>query len=114
MMKALSFPLAVLLSSGFASAEIRESVVEYEDGDVTLEGFLAYDDAVKGGRPGVLVVHQWTGLRITKRVGRGSWRSWDTRCLHWISTGRGSGRIGRRRLNLRGYTKVTVRFTGGG
>jgi len=29
---------------------------------VTLQGYLAYDDAIKGKRPGVLIVHQWTGI----------------------------------------------------
>ncbi len=43
-------------------AEIRTEVVEYKDGDVTLEGFVAWDSAKAGKLPGVLVVHQWTGL----------------------------------------------------
>lgn len=42
-------------------AEIRTEIVEYRDGDVTLEGFVAWDDA-RTGAPGVLVVHQWMGL----------------------------------------------------
>jgi dienelactone hydrolase len=45
-----------------ASAEIRTKVVEYSQGKTALEGYLAWDDAVKGPRPGVLVVHEWTGL----------------------------------------------------
>jgi len=44
------------------SAAIRTQTVEYKQGDATLEGFVAYDDAIKGPRPGVLVVHQWLGL----------------------------------------------------
>jgi dienelactone hydrolase len=28
-----------------------------------LEGFLAYDDSITGPRPGVLLVHDWTGLQ---------------------------------------------------
>jgi dienelactone hydrolase len=36
--------------------------VEYKDGDTTLEGYLAYDDSFHGKRPGILVVHEWTGL----------------------------------------------------
>jgi dienelactone hydrolase len=36
--------------------------VEYKQGDATLEGYLVYDDAISGKRPGVLVVHQWLGL----------------------------------------------------
>jgi dienelactone hydrolase len=53
-----------LLLAGFsvASAEVRTKVVEYKDGDTVLEGYLAWDDAAKGQRPGVLVVHQWMGL----------------------------------------------------
>ncbi len=43
-------------------AAIHTEAVEYKQGDTTLEGFLAYDDAVSGKRPGVLVVHQWLGL----------------------------------------------------
>jgi len=29
---------------------------------VVLEGYLAYDDAVPGKRPAVLVIHEWTGI----------------------------------------------------
>jgi dienelactone hydrolase len=43
-------------------AEIKTETVEYKDGDTTLEGFLAYDTAQAGKRPGILVVHQWMGL----------------------------------------------------
>jgi len=41
---------------------VRTETVEYKQGDVTLEGYLAYDDAVTGKRPGVLVVHEWDGV----------------------------------------------------
>jgi dienelactone hydrolase len=37
-------------------------VVEYKQGNTTLEGYLAFDDAFSGKRPGVMVVHEWTGL----------------------------------------------------
>jgi len=62
-MKALlpSF-LAVLCSFGSLSAAIVEKTLEYKSGDVLCEGWQAYDDAVSGKRPGVLVVHQWTGI----------------------------------------------------
>jgi len=43
-------------------AEIKKEAIEYKHGDVVLEGYLAYDDAVQGKRPGVLVVHEWRGL----------------------------------------------------
>src|SRR5580692_11485819 len=41
---------------------IHTELVDYKQGDTTLEGFLAYDDSISGKRPGVLVVHQWFGL----------------------------------------------------
>jgi dienelactone hydrolase len=49
--------------SGFsAQGAVVEKAVEYEVGGVVCEGFHAYDDAVEGKRPAVLIVHQWTGL----------------------------------------------------
>jgi len=65
-MKTKALLPAVVLSfmtAAFASAAIKTEVIEYKDGDTTLEGFLAYDDAKTGARPGVLVVHDWTGLQ---------------------------------------------------
>lgn len=52
----------VLLVATLSLGEVRTEVVEYRDGDLTLEGYLAWDDALQGSRPGVLVVHQWKGL----------------------------------------------------
>lgn len=43
-------------------AAVVEKTVEYQAGDTVCEGFHAYDDAVTGRRPSVLIVHQWTGL----------------------------------------------------
>jgi dienelactone hydrolase len=59
-----ALPAVMMLALGFstASAEVRTKVVEYKQGDTALEGFLAWDDGLKGPRPGVLVVHEWTGL----------------------------------------------------
>lgn len=54
--------LAAVLSTLMARAEIKTQAVEYKDGDTTLEGWMAFDDAVQGKRPGVLIVHQWKGL----------------------------------------------------
>ncbi len=45
-----------------AQAQIRTETVEYKQGDTPLEGYLAYDAAIKGRRPGLLIVHQWNGL----------------------------------------------------
>ena len=57
------FLSAVLLSGAFSlQAAIQSKTIEYKQGDTTLEGVMVWDDAVKGARPGVLVVHQWLGL----------------------------------------------------
>jgi dienelactone hydrolase len=45
-----------------AWAAVKTEVVEYKDGDQVCEGVLAYDDAVKEKRPGVVVVHDWMGI----------------------------------------------------
>lgn len=46
-----------------AMAEIQTKTITYQEGDQTLEGFLAWDDAkVDGKAPGVMIVHQWMGL----------------------------------------------------
>jgi len=58
--------LAAFLALAFATpafAVIKTETVEYKDGDTTLEGLVAYDDAKPGVRPGVLVIHDWTGLQ---------------------------------------------------
>ncbi len=47
--------------AGSARAEVRTEEVEYREGDTALQGFLAWDDAAKGKRPGILVVHEWWG-----------------------------------------------------
>jgi dienelactone hydrolase len=51
-----------LLCALSARAEIKTEPVEYKEGETTLEGWMAFDDAVQGKRPGVLIVHQWKGL----------------------------------------------------
>jgi dienelactone hydrolase len=45
-----------------ASAALKSQTVEYKDGDTPLKGYLVYDDAISGKRPGVIVVHEWWGL----------------------------------------------------
>ncbi|MHC4850001.1 MAG: dienelactone hydrolase family protein, partial [Planctomycetota bacterium] len=52
----------LLLLASFAQAKIVLEKAEYRDGDVVLEGAVAYDDEAKGKRPGILVVHQWMGI----------------------------------------------------
>lgn len=43
-------------------ARIETASVRYRHGDTELEGYLARDAAATGSRPGVLIVHDWTGV----------------------------------------------------
>lgn len=57
-------PLAALLLALplAAGAAVQIEPVEYQDGDAKLTGYLMYDDAITGKRPGVIVAHEWWGL----------------------------------------------------
>lgn len=50
------------------SAAVVERAVKYKLGDVELEGFHAYDDKIEGKRPGILIIHQWTGLSENEKM----------------------------------------------
>jgi len=41
---------------------MKTETIEYEDGDVTLKGYLAYDETKTGKRPGILVMPEALGL----------------------------------------------------
>jgi dienelactone hydrolase len=62
MIRSLIAMAAVALTAGASHAAVVTKVVDYEFDGTKLKGFLAYDDAVKEKRPGVLVVHEWWGL----------------------------------------------------
>jgi dienelactone hydrolase len=49
------------LGSAAAQAAVQGKEVSYQANGTTLKGYIAYDDAIKGKRPGVLVVHEWWG-----------------------------------------------------
>ena len=51
----LLFPLV-------SHAAVIGKTVEYQSDGVKMKGYMAYDDAIKGKRPGVMVVHEWWGL----------------------------------------------------
>jgi dienelactone hydrolase len=40
---------------------INTSTIAYMDNDVVLEAYIAFDDAIEGQRPAVLVAHAWGG-----------------------------------------------------
>jgi dienelactone hydrolase len=47
---------------GAAAPKIIGKTVEYSVQGVIMKGYLAYDENIKGERPGVLVVHEWWGV----------------------------------------------------
>lgn len=59
-LRLLSLLTGLILASAAQAAVVGEPV-DYQAGKTTLKGFLAYDDALPGKRPGVLVVHEWWG-----------------------------------------------------
>lgn len=56
----LSMVSAIFCASAFGELVSKE--IEYEAQGVSMKGYLVYDDAIAGPRPGVLVVHEWWGL----------------------------------------------------
>src|SRR5215210_6518071 len=61
--------IAALCASAMAAnahAAVKEEPVTYQDGETTMKGFVVYDDAVPGKRPGIVMVHEWWG--ITKHI----------------------------------------------
>jgi len=60
-MKILLSILLISLSSVLSQAAVKTKIIDYKHSGKRLEGFLAYDDAIKGQRPGILIVHEWWG-----------------------------------------------------
>lgn len=67
-MKKLIVCIAGILVSGMVNAAVMNEEITYTAGDTTLKGYVAYDDAIEGKRPGVLVVHEWWGLNEYARM----------------------------------------------
>src|SRR6202166_3598236 len=53
---------AVLLQSGAAQAAVKSKWIDYKQVDTALSGYLVYDDAAQGRRPGVLMIHDRSGF----------------------------------------------------
>jgi dienelactone hydrolase len=57
-----SIALALVLTATAASAAVKEQPVTYQDGQTTLKGFVVFDDAAAGKRPGIVMVPEWWGI----------------------------------------------------
>ncbi len=57
--------IAALCSAAFAAstaqAAVKFETINYKQGDTALEGWLVYDDAMTGKRPGVIIYPAWWG-----------------------------------------------------
>jgi len=60
-MKTFCILLLNFLLAAPAIGALIGTEVSYSSGETTMKGYLAYDDAISGRRPGVLVVHEWWG-----------------------------------------------------
>ena len=68
MKKLFSLLLVGVAMASMSSGQVRTETVEYRQGDVVLQGYLAYDASIKGKRPAVLVVHNWYGISESTRI----------------------------------------------
>ncbi len=59
---ALLAVLALAGCAGMGGSSIKEEPVTYRDGETTMNGYIVYDEARQGRRPGVVVVHEWWGI----------------------------------------------------
>ncbi len=66
---ARKFAAAVLVAAAVGAspvnAAMRSEAVSWKDGDTTLAGYLVWDDASAGKRPGLLMVPNWRGVNAT-------------------------------------------------
>lgn len=65
-MKTLIFTLSLLVAASLPFSNLHSQIItetiSYFDGDTELEGFLVYDVSNDGILPGIIVVHQWSGI----------------------------------------------------
>jgi len=76
-----------------AQAAIVTKTISYRQGGVDLQGYLAFDNLLKGKRPGVLIVHEWWGLNDYARK-----RAQELASLGYVAFA----------LDMYGKNKVTV------
>jgi dienelactone hydrolase len=60
--------LTLLFAAHTAQAAIRTKAIDYKIGTKAYEGYLVFDDAGQGKRPGVLMFPAWKGVSDNERV----------------------------------------------
>lgn len=60
-LKRILLPLMLLSLAGGLQAKVQTEEITYELDGTEFTGYLAWDDAIRGKRPGILVVHEWWG-----------------------------------------------------
>jgi dienelactone hydrolase len=60
MKKFLLFLMLVISLSSFAKIQTKK--IEYAQGDLKFEGFIAFDDSIKKTQPGIVIFHNWMGI----------------------------------------------------
>ena len=58
----LSFIMLLMLAYTPLHADVIGEDVNYKSGNTSLIGYIAYDNAIKGKRPGVILVPDWWGI----------------------------------------------------
>jgi len=66
-MKGALVALVFLVLSASVQAKVVGHAVDYKDGDLSFEGYVAVDETLSALRPGVLVVHDWMGVSAETR-----------------------------------------------
>ncbi len=61
MKEILLFAGFMLAAASASHAAVQGREVTYSANGTALKGYIAYDDTIKGKRPGILVVHEWWG-----------------------------------------------------
>ena len=62
MLRSFALLLGLFVIVASADGAVQSKKVTYKHGDIDCHGYLAWDDAIEGPRPGVLVVHEFWGL----------------------------------------------------
>jgi dienelactone hydrolase len=58
----LVFAIVAGLQAGAAQATMKTQWIDYKQDNTALSGYLVYDDAIQGRRPGVLMIHDRSGF----------------------------------------------------